>query len=52
MLSPDTPGLPARATALRLLDAVLRRGETLEQAGAAASRGLNVRLRADRELIL
>ena len=36
----DTPGLPARATALRLLDAVLRRGETLEQAGAAASRGL------------
>ena len=40
MPSPDTPGLPARATARRLLDAVLRRGETLEQAGAAASRGL------------
>ena len=40
MTPPDTPGLPARATALRLLDAVLRRGETLEQAGAAASRGL------------
>ena len=40
MTPPDIPGLPARATALRLLDAVLRRGETLEQAGAAASRGL------------
>ena len=36
----DAPGLPARAAALRLLDAVLRRGETLEQAGGAASRGL------------
>lgn len=45
MTSPDTgpdptPGLPARRAALRLLDAVLRRGETLEQAGSAASRGL------------
>ena len=40
MSLPDIPGLPARAAALRLLDAVLRRGETLEQAGAAASRGL------------
>ena len=37
---PDLPGLPARRAALRLLDAVLRRGETLEQAGNAASRGL------------
>ncbi len=37
---PDPPGLPARRAALRLLDAVLRRGETLEQAGNAASRGL------------
>ena len=36
----DPPGLPARRAALRLLDAVLRRGETLEQAGNAASRGL------------
>ena len=32
--------MPARTAALRLLDAVLRRGETLEQAGNAASRGL------------
>lgn len=28
----DIPGLPARSAALRLLDAVLRRGETLDQA--------------------
>ncbi|MFA7602309.1 MAG: RsmB/NOP family class I SAM-dependent RNA methyltransferase [Novosphingobium sp.] len=28
----DIPGLPARRAALRLLDAVLRRGETLDQA--------------------
>mgnify|MGYP006145029659 CR=1 FL=1 len=28
-----TPGLPVRRAALRLLDAVFRRGETLEQAG-------------------
>ncbi|MDP3675704.1 MAG: transcription antitermination factor NusB [Novosphingobium sp.] len=39
-MSDPIPGLPARTAALRLLDAVLRRGETLEQAGAAASRGL------------
>jgi 16S rRNA (cytosine967-C5)-methyltransferase len=32
----DIPGLPARKAALRLLDAVLRRGETLDQAGSAA----------------
>ena len=31
-----TPGLPVRRAALRLLDAVFRRGETLEQAEAAA----------------
>lgn len=31
-----TPGLPVRRSALRLLDAVLRRGETLEQAETAA----------------
>jgi len=44
----DVPGLPARAAALRLLDAVLRRGETLDQAaGAALAR---VRGDADRAL--
>ncbi len=32
----DIPGLPARKAALRLLDAVLRRGETLDQAGSSA----------------
>lgn len=36
----DIPGYPARKAALRLLDAVLRRGETLDQAGAAALSGL------------
>ncbi len=33
---PQTPGLPVRRAALRLLDAVFRRGETLEQAETAA----------------
>jgi 16S rRNA (cytosine967-C5)-methyltransferase len=33
---PQTPGLPVRRAALRLLDAVLRRGETLEQAEGPA----------------
>lgn len=33
---PQTPGLPVRRAALRLIDAVLRRGETLEQAEGAA----------------
>lgn len=32
----DIPGLPARRAALNLIDAVLRRGETLEQAGSSA----------------
>ncbi|SFG00205.1 16S rRNA (cytosine967-C5)-methyltransferase [Novosphingobium sp. CF614] len=32
----DIPGLPARRAALNLIDAVLRRGETLEQAGGGA----------------
>jgi len=36
----DIPGLPARRAALRLLDAVLRRGETLDQAGHNAVQGL------------
>jgi 16S rRNA (cytosine967-C5)-methyltransferase len=33
---PQTPGLPVRRAALRLLDAVFRRGETLEMAEGAA----------------
>lgn len=32
----DVPGLPVRRAALRMLDAVLRRGETLDQASHAA----------------
>lgn len=36
----DTPGLPARRAALRLLDAVLHRGETLDQATHNAVQGL------------
>lgn len=36
----DIPGLPARKAALRMLDAVLRRGETLDVAGHAALQGL------------
>ena len=44
----DIPGLPARAAALRLLDAVLRRGETLDQATHNALQ--NVRGDADRAL--
>lgn len=32
----DIPGLPARRAALNLVDAVLRRGETLDQAGGSA----------------
>ena len=34
----DIPGLPARRAALSLLDAVLRRGETLDQTASAALR--------------
>ncbi|PKP64008.1 MAG: SAM-dependent methyltransferase [Alphaproteobacteria bacterium HGW-Alphaproteobacteria-7] len=45
---PTTPGLPVRRAALRLLDAVLRRGETLEIAeGAALS---SIRTAPDRAL--
>ena len=44
----DIPGLPARKAALRLLDAVLRRGETLEAAGPSALQG--IRSDADRAL--
>ncbi|MBB5711170.1 RsmB/NOP family class I SAM-dependent RNA methyltransferase [Sphingomonas xinjiangensis] len=36
----ETPGLPARRAALRLLDAVLRRGLALEQALDSAAKGL------------
>lgn len=36
----ETPGLPARLAALKLLDAVMRRGETLEQAENGAMRGV------------
>lgn len=36
----DIPGVPARRAALRLLDAVLHRGETLDQAGHNAVQGL------------
>ncbi|HMT45423.1 MAG TPA: RsmB/NOP family class I SAM-dependent RNA methyltransferase, partial [Chakrabartia sp.] len=36
----DIPGLPARRAALHLLDAVLRRGQPLESALAAATRGI------------
>jgi len=45
---PDTSGLPARRAALKLLDAVLRRGETLDVAAEAAMRGVNAS--ADRAL--
>ncbi|MEE4337718.1 RsmB/NOP family class I SAM-dependent RNA methyltransferase [Erythrobacter sp.] len=38
---PSTPGLPARRAALKLIDAVLRRGETLEQAEGAAMSGVH-----------
>lgn len=44
----DIPGLPARRAALNLIDAVLRRGETLDQAGGAAL--ARVRGDADRAL--
>ena len=37
----DTPGLPARRAALQLLDAVLRRGQPLENALNAATRGID-----------
>jgi 16S rRNA (cytosine967-C5)-methyltransferase len=37
----DTPGLPARRAALQLLDAVLRRGQPLENALNAATKGID-----------
>ena len=44
----DIPGLPARKGALKLIDAVLNRGETLDQAVNAAL--LGVKGQADRAL--
>ena len=44
----DIPGLPARKAALKLTDAVLRRGETLDQAANGALQG--VRGQADKGL--
>ncbi len=38
--APSAPGVPARAAALRLLDAVLRRGLPIEAALANATRGI------------
>jgi 16S rRNA (cytosine967-C5)-methyltransferase len=46
---PSPPGLPARRAALRLLDAILRRGEPLETALHAATQGISDR--ADRALV-
>jgi 16S rRNA (cytosine967-C5)-methyltransferase len=39
-MTDDTPGFPARHAALRLCDAVLRRGETLDQALQPAVQGI------------
>lgn len=39
--SADIPGMPARRAALRLMDAVLRRGEALDQAASTACQGLS-----------
>ena len=44
----DIPGLPARRAALKMCDAVLRRGETLDQAAGSAMQHL--RAPADRAL--
>lgn len=38
---PDAPGFPARRAALKLLDAVLRRGETIEQSEKSALQGVD-----------
>ena len=40
-MTPDPPGLPARRAALRRLDAVLRRGEPLDQAAPNVLRALS-----------
>lgn len=46
----DIPGLPARRAALQMIDAVLHRGETLDQAGRDATR--RVRSHADKALAM
>ncbi|MDC8754796.1 RsmB/NOP family class I SAM-dependent RNA methyltransferase [Erythrobacter sp. sf7] len=46
---PQTPGLPVRRAALRLADAVFRRGETLEMAEGAAL--ADIRKAPDRALV-
>jgi 16S rRNA (cytosine967-C5)-methyltransferase len=46
----DIPGLPARRAALKLTDAVLRRGETLDQATGSAMQG--IKEGADRALAI
>ncbi len=49
--APDpTPGLPARQAALRMLDAVMRRGESLDVAQHAACQGIDDR--SDRALAM
>jgi 16S rRNA (cytosine967-C5)-methyltransferase len=45
-----TPGLPARQAALRMLDAVMRRGESLDVAQHAACQGIDER--SDRALAM
>ena len=42
-LAPEAPGVPARRAALRLIDAVLRRGQAIEQALDSAARDLDRR---------
>src|SRR3989344_4974415 len=46
----DTPGLPARRAALKMLDAVMRRGESLDVAQHAACQGIEDR--SDRALAM
>lgn len=45
-MSKSVPGLPARTAALRMIDAVLRRGEPLDQAASGAAKGLQPNDRA------
>jgi 16S rRNA (cytosine967-C5)-methyltransferase len=47
-MPPVAPGIPARRAALKLLDAVLRRGETLDAAEVSAMKGVSAP--ADRAL--
>ena len=45
-MSKSVPGLAARTAALRMIDAVLRRGEPLDQAASGAAKGLQPNDRA------